>query len=144
MSIEPKEQNQKVVGTTRAVCYGRVARPSQEDVDEQLRLNKAFAQDQGYDIVAAIGEWRTGTSMQRHGILRILEHVRQRDFDVLIIKDLKRLGSTLPLILPLLRSLREQGIRVESPMKGAGCDLLDSLPILRDLYEKGGGADGLV
>lgn len=144
VTIGSEDQPQKTGASTRAVCYARVAHPDQLALDKQLTLNRTFAKEQGYDIVAIIAEWGTGNGMNRPGLQKLLEHVRHNDFDVLTINGLNRLGRNLSIVLPLLRSLRKQGIRVESPMKGAGYDLLDSLPILRDLDEKGGGADGLV
>jgi len=131
-----EEPTSKVEARPRVACYCRVAHPDQLALDMQVSLNSKFAQEQGYDIVTTIAECGTGTGMDRPGLRKLLKHVEQRDFDVLIVKDLNRLGRNLSLVLPLLRALREKGIRVESPLMGTGCDLLKYLPVLQSLGEK--------
>jgi len=140
----PAETTSEVRARPRVACYCRVAHPDQLALDKQMWLNRTFAREQGYDIVAAIAEYGTGTSMGRPGLLKLLERVEQCDIDVLIVKDLNRFGRNLSFVLPLLRSLQEKGVRVESPLMGAGVDLLKFLPILQDLREKEGVPDEVV
>lgn len=142
-TARPEEPAPKVRARPRVVCYCRVAHPDQLALDKQLWLNRTFAREQDYDIVAAIAEYGTGTGMSRPGLRKLLEHIEQYDLDVLIVKDLTRFGRNLSVVLPLLRSLREKGIRVESPSMGAGCDLLQHLPILQNMGEKEGVSDAL-
>ena len=110
--------------TIKVVCYSRVATDDQLALDQQARENKKYAREQGYSVIATIGEAGSGRTMNRPGIGYLMKHIEDRDFDPLILRDLTRLGRNLALVLPFLQYLQEHGIRVESPTQGAFDDLL--------------------
>ena len=117
--------------TIKVVCYSRVATDDQLALDQQAWENKKYAREQGYSVIATIGEAGSGRTMNRPGIGYLMKHIEDRDFDALILRDLTRLGRNLALVLPFLQYLQEHGIRVESPTQGAFDDLLSDEFIVR-------------
>ena len=117
--------------TVKVVCYSRVATDDQLELDQQAWENKKYAREQGYSVVATIGEAGSGRPMNRSGIGSLTKHIESHDFDTLILRDLTRLGRNPALVLPFLKYLKEHGIRVESPTQGALGDLFSAEFIVR-------------
>ena len=120
----------------RALCYSRVADANPGLLDWQSRRNVKYAREQGYNVVVRIEESGSGRAMNRPGIQQVVMHVKKHDFDVLIIDNLSRLGRNPARVIPLLRRLRENGIRVVSPRQGNLGELIGQLSVLDDGIRK--------
>jgi len=116
--------------TAKALCYSRVAHANPGLLDWQSRQNVKYAREQGYNVVVRIEESGSGRCMSRPGIWQMMMYMERHDFDMLIIDNLSRLGRDLAHVLPLLRRLRENGIRVVSPRQGNLDELIEQLSVL--------------
>jgi len=126
----PDTLNPEPCEVAKALCYSRVAHANPSLLDWQSRQNVKYAREKGYNVVVRIEESGSGRGMNRPGVQQVMMHIERHDFDVLIIDNLSRLGRNPAHVLPLLRRLRENGIRVVSPRQGNLGELIEQLSVL--------------
>ena len=104
----------------RAVLYGRTSGIDKTDqTDAQLKVCGDYAArpKKNYQVVARIFEdtrkQTSGSDLDLEGIQRILEMARNREFDVLIVREMDRLSRNLAKQLFIEDELKQCGIRIE-------------------------------
>lgn len=104
----------------RAVLYARVSgddtKNESRNLQGQLDDGREFAQERGYSIVAELAEddrGASGAAIDLPKLNRIREMANNREFDVLIVRELDRLSRNLAKQLIVEDELKRAGVRVE-------------------------------
>jgi len=105
---------------TRCITYARVSsddtRKGSRNLEGQTEDCIECAKSKGYKIVASIQEddkGASGASFDLPGIDEVLELAQQKEFDVLIVRELDRLSRNLAKQLVIEEELKRYSIRVE-------------------------------
>ena len=109
----------------KAVIYVRLSREDEDKIDSkkesrsienQIKTLKTFAQEQGFYIQEIYSDdGYSGADFNRPAFKRLLEDLELNKFDVILIKDLSRLGRSLHRVGELIENVFPQkGIRVIS------------------------------
>ncbi|WP_076486550.1 recombinase family protein [Rhodobacter aestuarii] len=106
----------------RAALYARYSTDKQRDasIEDQLRVCRALAIRQGYDVVEVYSDRATsGASLMRPGIQRLLQDARSGGrFDVVIAHALDRLSRNQADIASLYQTLQFLRIPIETVSEG--------------------------
>ncbi|KPU42233.1 hypothetical protein OXPF_40170 [Oxobacter pfennigii] len=101
-----------------AGLYGRISTDHEEQHESILVQREAlikYAQDNGFEINGYyFDEGYSGTSYERPQIIRLKKDILNGSINVVVVKDLSRLGRNNPLTLLFLEYLSENGIRLVS------------------------------
>jgi len=104
----------------RAWIYCRIDAP--EDAHCSLKSQKKelfdYAEQMGMAIAGGSEDIGSGLNFDRSGLVYVLEAADSGKMDVLIIKNLSRLGRDTTKTIELIQKLDEQNIRICSPMEG--------------------------
>ena len=107
--------------TGRAVLYARVAvggeGAGKRELDRQLEACRQHAQGHGWEVVAELAEDErgvSGSSLDRPQLNCLLAMARAGQFDVLVVRDLYRLGRDLGDLLVLQEELGQHGVQITS------------------------------
>ncbi|SDJ00139.1 YneB family resolvase-like protein [Salimicrobium halophilum] len=98
----------------KAVLYARVSteKEAQESsIQRQKQELDVLAKARGMEIIDRIEEKASGYSIEREGILKVLEHFSSEEADTLLIQDETRLGRGNTKIA-LLHHLRKLGVSI--------------------------------
>ncbi|MDD3227824.1 MAG: recombinase family protein [Oscillospiraceae bacterium] len=101
----------------RAWIYIRVARspdPYYETLEDSLR---SYASEQEFTLTGFSIDFNSKNG--GHGLAQMLQAAKDNAFDVLLIKSMDQLNTTLLMSLDIMTCLDNQGIKVWSP--GRGC-----------------------
>jgi putative DNA-invertase from lambdoid prophage Rac len=94
----------------RAAIYVRVSTADQ-NCEFQLRDLRDYAAHQVWEIVETYTDVISGAKASRPGLNRLMEDVRARKFDCLLVWKLDRFGRSLVDCLNNIRTLEENGVR---------------------------------
>ena len=109
----------------KAVIYVRLSREDEDKIDSkkesrsienQIKTLKTFAREQGFFIQAIYSDdGYSGADFNRPAFKKLLKDLELNKFDIILIKDLSRLGRSLHRVGELIENIFPQkGIRVIS------------------------------
>lgn len=121
----------------RAWLYCRIDAP--EDAHGILKTQKKelldYAEQMGFEVVGASEDLGSGLIYDRPGLAECIKAAGDGKADVLIVKDLSRIGRDTAQTLEFLRGLDRLGVKLYSPMEGVFTfplhELYDQSPIMR-------------
>ena len=103
-----------------AWVYCRIDAP--EDSHGSLKNQKKelfdYAEQLGLAVMGSSEDIGSGLNFDRSGLAEVLEAADAGKMDVLVIKNLSRLGRDTAKTIDLVHKLDEQGIRIYSPLEG--------------------------
>ncbi|HBP66421.1 MAG TPA: recombinase, partial [Desulfosporosinus sp.] len=99
-----------------AYGYVRISRDedgSNESISNQKDTIKDFANDQGIELIDIIEDNDiSGYSYNRPGIINIIELVDRGELDVLVVKDLSRIGRHNAKTLLFMEDIEDKGVKI--------------------------------
>src|SRR5687768_3015189 len=101
---------------TRAAITARISTDGQEDgtsVESQLAACRTYCQERGYDVVMEEPETGSAYSLERPGLLRILEAMRAGRVEVVVALALDRLSRKQTHVAILADEFESLGCRME-------------------------------
>jgi len=102
----------------RAVGYVRVSTPGQVEhgvsLEAQIEKIRAMATVQGAELIEIISDGESAKSLDRPGMQRVLEMVRARNIDMVIIAKLDRLTRSVRDLADLLELFQRRGVSLVS------------------------------
>lgn len=103
-----------------AWVYCRIDAP--EDAHGSLKNQKKelfyYAEQLGLAVMGSSEDIGSGLNFDRSGLAKVLEAADAGKVDVLVIKNLSRLGRDTAKTIDFVHKLEEQGIRIYSPLEG--------------------------
>jgi Site-specific recombinases, DNA invertase Pin homologs len=104
----------------RAWIYCRIDAP--EDTHGSLKGQKKelfdYAEQLGIAVVGSSDDIGSGLNFERSGLTEVMEAAIAGKMDVLVIKNLARLGRDTTKTIELIKKLTEKGIHICSPLEG--------------------------
>ncbi|WP_226670750.1 recombinase family protein [Metabacillus litoralis] len=125
----------------RVGAYGRVSTGRKEQdsslENQQLMFNQ-FVNSKGWELAELYIDRKTGTKGKRPELLRLLEDIKNKRIDVVIVKDLSRLARNGELSYKIANLSKEKGVHIISldGMVNTMENNVDMLGILAWMYEK--------
>lgn len=101
----------------RVIIYNRVSTVTQEKSDslnEQTDECIRYCNSKKYKIVKIFKDVRTGTTVDRDGYKELKKHIQKKDFDLLVVLEISRLGRTMKELLFFFEDLNKQEIEFVS------------------------------
>jgi len=99
-----------------AYGYARISRDedgSKESITSQMDTIKDYAKDQGIELIGIIEDNDiSGYSYDRPGIIKIIELVDSGELDVLVVKDLSRIGRHNAQTLQFMEDVEDKGVKI--------------------------------
>ncbi len=99
----------------RGAIYARYSteRQNAKSIDDQFRICRDYATRNGIEIVAQYTDReRSGYSLKREGLLKLLEDARSKKFDVLLVEHTSRLSRDGLELRKLIKDFQKLGITV--------------------------------
>lgn len=93
----------------KAVIYARVSTGDQTTDNQTLELRRV-AKRNGWTIEEVFEDTISGATSQRPALQRLLQGAMRKEFDVVLIWDVSRLGRSLKHLVTLLDDLHAKGI----------------------------------
>ncbi len=106
-----------MVSSMKVAIYGRVS-TDEQTVEQQLDALRGDCQRHGWTVVEEISDKISGTSFTRKGLDRLMELVRRRKIDLIVIHKLDRLGRSLPHLAQLIGQFEAHGIGLYAASQG--------------------------
>ena len=108
--------------TKRAAIYARFSTDLQNErsIEDQTSLCKSYAEREGLRVVCTYEDRaRSGGSvMGRDGLLRMLDHARERSFDVVVVEALDRLSRDMEDLAGIHKRLSFLGVEIRAVHEG--------------------------
>jgi len=101
----------------RAVIYARVSTGEQTTENQVLELKKV-AERNGWDIEAIYEDTISGAKSKRPELDKLLKGVIRKDFDVVMVWDVSRLGRSLKHLVELLEDFNTKGVNLYFHQQG--------------------------
>jgi DNA invertase Pin-like site-specific DNA recombinase len=101
----------------RAVIYARVSTGEQTTENQVLELKKV-ADRNGWDIEAIYEDTISGAKAKRPQLDKLLKGVVRKDFDVVMVWDVSRLGRSLKHLVELLEDFNTKGVNLYFHQQG--------------------------
>jgi DNA invertase Pin-like site-specific DNA recombinase len=95
----------------RVAFYVRVSTKDQT-VEHQLPVLKKWAKNAGHKVVETYSDKISGAKKSRPGFNRLMKAARMREFDIVAVWSLDRLGRSVSHVTSIIDELRELGIDV--------------------------------
>ena len=106
--------------TKRAWTYCRVDAP--EDTHSRLNMQKTelldYAEQMNFKVVGSSEDIGSGLDFERPGLLKVMKAAGAGKFDVLLIKQLARLGRDMIKTIEFFKGLEQLNILVYSTLEG--------------------------
>ncbi len=101
----------------RAAVYVRESRDENQKnydtIETQRKLLVDYAGEQGWQVFAVYEDDNiSGTTFQRPGLRRLEQDIQSGDIDIILLKDLSRLGRNNGRTLLFIESAEEAGVRI--------------------------------
>lgn len=93
----------------KVAIYGRVS-TEEQDADKQIFICEDYSKRQGHSIVGTYKDIISGTTSSRPEFNKLLEDMRSKKFDAIIVTKLDRLGRSLQHLLSLFDEFQKQGV----------------------------------
>ena len=104
----------------RAWIYTRIDAP--EDAHGMLKTQEKelmdYAENLGLTIVGGSSDLDSGMEMNRPGLAGMVKAAEQGQFDILLVKNLSRIGRDTALVIAAIRELERHGVETLSPLEG--------------------------
>lgn len=104
----------------RAWIYTRIDAPEDDrgvlKGQEKELLN--YAEQMGFVIAGTSSDLGSGLDFERPGLIRLTDAAWEDRFDILLVKNLGRLGRDMVQTAGLLQQLGDLGIKIFSPQEG--------------------------
>lgn len=104
----------------RAWLYCRIDAP--EDAHGMLKGQQKelydYAEQLGFTVVGCSEDFGSGLTNNRPGLIEVKHAVEQERMDVLLVKQMSRLGRDSAQTLRFLRKLKQSDIKLYSPLEG--------------------------
>jgi putative DNA-invertase from lambdoid prophage Rac len=94
--------------------YGRVSTLDKQDVEVQLRELRNYAQIRGWEIKEYVDIGQSGAKEKRPALDSLMNDVRKRKLDGILVWKLDRFGRSLKSLVNTLEELRSLGIQFVS------------------------------
>lgn len=97
----------------KVIIYNRVSTVMQEkkeSLTEQTDECIKYCNDRNYMIVDILKDVKTGTSNDRDGYKELKKHIQRKDFNLLVVLEISRLGRTMKELLFFFDELNKQEI----------------------------------
>jgi DNA invertase Pin-like site-specific DNA recombinase len=110
----------------KVVIYCRVASPGQAEFDaleQQEQRLRAFAAEQGHDVVGCVCETGAGTTLERPGILTLQTIAACGAMDAVLAMNLIRLARNTIDLLALGKTLQANGVGILTAQEGLALGL---------------------
>lgn len=106
--------------TKRAWIYCRIDAP--EDLHGALKRQRQqlmdYAEQMNCEVVGSSQDQASGLSINRPGLNEVMEAARAGRLDVLIVRDISRVGRDTCQTMKYLEQLSRMGVQTCSPMEG--------------------------
>lgn len=120
---------------SNCILYARCATMSNESIERQLTALRAHARLQRWSVVDEVSDnGVSGLRGDRPGLERVLAACKRGEVDIVLVQRLNRLSRSTTLTVKLIDTLKEYGIRLESP-DGRLSGVPDVAEFQRDLAE---------
>lgn len=104
----------------RCWLYTRIDAP--EDAHGRLKAQEKvlldFAAREGYEVAGAASDLGPGRDMDRPGLVRVMQAVKEKDFNILLVNGIDRISRDMEKTYNFLTELQLNGISVCSPREG--------------------------
>ena len=101
----------------KAVIYARVSTAEQTTENQTLELKK-IAERNGWDIEAVYEDTISGAKAKRPELDKLLKGVIRKDFDVVMVWDVSRLGRSLQHLVTLLSEFHAKDVNLYIHQQG--------------------------
>ncbi len=101
----------------RAVIYARVSTSDQSTDNQTLELTKV-AERNGWEIAEVFEDTVSGAKTKRPALQRLLQGVIRKEFDVVMVWDVSRLGRSLKHLVTLLEDFHAKGVNLYFHQQG--------------------------
>jgi len=101
----------------RAVIYARVSTADQTTENQTLELTKV-AERNGWEITEVFEDTISGAKTKRPALERLLKGVIRKEFDVVMVWDVSRLGRSLKHLVTLLEDFHAKGVNLYFHQQG--------------------------
>jgi DNA invertase Pin-like site-specific DNA recombinase len=101
----------------KAVIYARVSTTEQTTDNQTLELEKV-AKRNGWALEAVFEDTISGTKTDRPALQRLLQGVVRKEFDVVMVWDVSRLGRSLKHLVTLLEDFHAKGVNLYFHQQG--------------------------
>lgn len=101
----------------RVAGYIRVSTDKEgqkESPENQKRLIQKFLIDNKYDFYDFYTDVKSGTTDNREGLKRLIKDAEEKRFDIIVMKELSRMGRNVELLYQLKRITESKGVRLIS------------------------------
>lgn len=97
--------------------YGRDVKSESRSIENQISFLTNYAKENNFKVVAVYyDDGVSGGTFDRPGLNRVMDDMRERKFDILLIKDFSRLGRKMYKVGELIEEIfPRNGIRVIAP-----------------------------
>jgi site-specific DNA recombinase len=83
-----------------------------ESPENQKRLILNFLEENQYDLYDFYTDVETGTTDNREGLKKLIRDAENKQFDIIVAKELSRLGRNVELLYQLKRIAETKGVRL--------------------------------
>ena len=101
----------------KAVIYARVSTSDQTTENQTLELQRV-AKRNGWTVEAVFEEQISGAKKTRPALQRLLQGVVRKEFDVVMVWDVSRLGRSLRHLVELLEEFHTKGVNLYFHQQG--------------------------
>jgi DNA invertase Pin-like site-specific DNA recombinase len=101
----------------KAVIYARVSTTDQTTANQTLELEKV-AKRNGWALEAVFEDTISGAKTKRPALERLLKGVVRKEFDVVMVWDVSRLGRSLTHLVRLLEEFNSKGVNLYFHQQG--------------------------
>lgn len=108
----PKGSRVAVYGSAASVMWSVSASEPSTAVADQIGLCRLFAESHAWEVVAVYTDEPRSGRAPREGLMQMLHGAARRAFDVLLVRDLDRLGRDAGFVQQLLNMLGAAGVIV--------------------------------
>ena len=96
----------------RIVIYARTACPNEAELNWQVQVLQGLAANLGLNATHIIRETASGLDFERQGLRKLMGLVKAHEVDIILMKDLARIGRDIPKVIATLESLDKHGVKL--------------------------------
>lgn len=121
----------------KAWIYCRTASNNESNLDSQYKECENYAKDHGWEIAGSSKDVGSGLNLDRAGGNEILKAAKQNKFDILLMKDVSRIGRDLNQLLEYMDKLKPYSTKIFSTKQGElNLILLQATQVIKTECEK--------
>lgn len=87
-------------------------------MEAQIAILKEYTAQQGYSCESITTEYGSGITLERPGLMEVMQAAADGKMDALVVKDLSRLARGCPLMAECIQRLNNQGVELISIRDG--------------------------